>query len=205
MRLRGEAHLISRVERAARPAMAAVMPSEVPAGATAPRDGQAGVARKTARSTCARGVYRPRVRWLITLLLALPLGATDTFHYDVVGDDPGSWPAILSSVSLFPGDEESAGVLVRRGKTGSTTDAWRRKVDDGSYLILEGASDIASEFGFRKTEETVPVRSVVDDHDPELEIVWETQQELPRYTVPTEARIFVRERWTGTASASSLS
>ncbi len=151
----------------------------------------------TRRSPADPGVRPTKARWLFALLLVAQLGATDRFHYGVVGDDPGPWPAILSSVSLFPGEEESAGVLVLRGETGSTADEWRQRVEDGGFLVLDGASDIAAAFGFRKTEESVPVRSVVDDHDPEMEIVWEEQQELSRYTVPPEARVFVRERWTG--------
>lgn len=43
----------------------------------------------------------------------------------------------------------------------------------------------------------VNVRSVVDEFDPKLRIIWEQAPTIPVYQLPAGARVFTRERWSG--------
>lgn len=96
------------------------------------------------------------MRFLTSLILvALPLA--------------GSWPRLLESAGLAPGEVE----------------------------VVTGASEQALRLGFRDTGARVMVRSVVDSIDPSLEIVWQTAVETPVFAMPPGATVFTRERWTG--------
>ncbi|MCP5113329.1 MAG: hypothetical protein GY953_21055 [bacterium] len=143
---------------------------------------------------------RSRARLLLvaaTLLLAQAGAASHTFFYHVAGDDHASWPAVLSSIGLIPGASATSGVVVRRTGTASLAEQWLARVEQGTYLVLEGDSEIASEVGFRKTLKKVPVRNVKDHQRPQQEIIWEQRLELPVFEVPEGSRVFASERWTG--------
>jgi hypothetical protein len=55
-------------------------------------------------------------------------------------------------------------------------------------------------FGFRRNAKADPVRvqRLTDVHRPGLPIVWEKGLELPVFERPAAARVFARERWSGT-------
>jgi hypothetical protein len=80
------------------------------------------------------------------LLVTFPCAAaTLTFH--IAGDDPGGWPSILSSIGLQNaprGDIE----VIPAGASTTETD-WPQRVEHGTILIIEGASPLATSFGFR--------------------------------------------------------
>jgi len=118
--------------------------------------------------------------------------ATLTFH--VSGDDPGGWPAILSSIGLQSaahGDVEviPAGVLTPEID-------WSQRVERGTILILEGASPLAASFGFRVGTRRVSVQSAEDLRAPQLRVIWQQDADLPVFETPSVARVFTRERWT---------
>src|SRR6202046_3691141 len=96
-----------------------------------------------------------------------------SFSYHVLGDDPGSWPAVLSSIGLINDAGGTAGVVVAPGGTNPPPAEWVARVGQGTILILEGESPLAAAFGFRATAKRVTVRSVVDVRAPKLSIVWE--------------------------------
>jgi hypothetical protein len=134
------------------------------------------------------------MRLLVSLLVSvLPCaGATLTFH--VAGEDPGGWPAILSSIGLqnaARGDVE----VIPAGITPTQTD-WIQRIERGTIIILEGASPLAASFGFRAGAERVSVQSVEDLRAPLLRVIWEQASQVPVFEVPKEGRIFTRERWT---------
>jgi hypothetical protein len=137
------------------------------------------------------------MRLLASLLLAGAVaGAAPTLSFHVVGDKPGSWPAILSSIGLR---ESASGdvVVIPAGAQASVQDCQER-VAKGGILILEGASPAAEAFGFRVTPKPhVLVRSVEDVHAPKLRIVWENTLETPVFEIPKEAWVFAAERWQG--------
>ena len=114
------------------------------------------------------------------------------FTYKVVGGDPGSWPAILSSIGLTPGDR---GVVV--ALDGSAPSDWAARVEAGTILILEGDSPLAASFGFHPSQARVSVSSVEDLRTPKLRIVWEHALDLPVFEIPADARVFSRERGQG--------
>jgi hypothetical protein len=123
--------------------------------------------------------------------------------FSVLSDDPGAWPAILSSIGLQPQPAGLAHIFVAR--TGApASPEWTARVNNGAILILEGDSSLAETFGFRRRQENVKVTSLTDVHRPTLPIVWEKGLELPRFDLPAGARVFTRERWTGAPMTAGL-
>jgi len=104
----------------------------------------------------------------------------------------------------MPSESASAGVIVVRSGDASAAAGWRQRVEQGVFLVLEGDSSIAAAFGFELTEKRVPVRNVVDSQDPELEIIWEEQLEVPVFAIPAEAKVFTRERWSDAPLAAGM-
>jgi len=88
-------------------------------------------------------------RWLSGIICAWPLLAGGTFSFHVMGDDPGSWPAVLSSVGLVLNASAGAGVVVAPGGTSASAAEWTARVERGAILVLEGESPLAAAFGFR--------------------------------------------------------
>ncbi len=115
-----------------------------------------------------------------------------TFSYHVLGDDPGSWPAVLSSIGLVEGGE---GVVV--APAGTAAADWTARIERGTFLVLEGESPLAASFGFTPSSKPHVIASSVEDvHAPKLRIVWEKKHTIPVFDLPKEARLFARERWT---------
>ncbi len=127
---------------------------------------------------------------LFALLLAPLVAQAGTLTYQIAGDVPGSWPAIFSSIGLVPG---KGGVVV----ASQEDSGWAAKVERGIILVVEGESPAASSFGFRATTKRLTVRSAQDLRAPQLDIVWERDADLPIFEIPPDARVFMRERHTG--------
>jgi hypothetical protein len=115
-----------------------------------------------------------------------------TLSYQIVGADAGSWPAILSSVGFVQGGGNLFVVL-----DGTSASDWMARVDRGAVVVLQGASPLASSFGFRAGEKHIRVQAVEDLHAPQLKIIWEKPAEIPVFEVPAGARVFARERRLG--------
>ena len=120
-----------------------------------------------------------------------------TYSYHVIGDDPGAWPKILSSVGLRGTPTGVASIFVLRGDSPLSAPQWLERINQGAFLILEGDSEVASALGFRALAKRITVQSVTDSRAPKLSVVWEKMLELPAHEVPAEARVFMRERWDG--------
>lgn len=137
------------------------------------------------------------VTLLAVAFVAVPAATGGTFFYHVEGKELGSWPAVLSSAGLMEGDRASARIFVLRSGPAAAEPEWRKAVEQGAFLILEGDSEIAASFGFRAGNHRVAARNVRDERMPKLPIIWERQLELPVFEVPPDAKIFARERWSG--------
>jgi len=114
-----------------------------------------------------------------------------SFH--IASDDTGAWAKTLSAMGFTPG---AAGLHV----LGPEADPgpWRSRVEQGAVIILEGPSQAAAAFGFKTAPgKKTPVRSVVDAHNPRIEIIWQRVVELPSVELAPEAQVFTREKWTG--------
>src|SRR3982750_2544095 len=94
------------------------------------------------------GTARPA---LLLLLFGISARAANLPFFSVLSDDPGAWPAILSSPGLPPRPPRGPG----------------------------GESSPAEMFGFRRGRESLKVISLTDVHRPGLPIVWEKGLELP--------------------------
>lgn len=117
-----------------------------------------------------------------------------TFH--VMAADPGSWPAILSSIGLHEGAASDV-LVIPSGALASVAECQSR-LERGGFVILEGQSAAAEAFGFRAASQPhLIVRSVEDVRAAKLHIVWEKPLELPVFEMPKEARVFAVERWQG--------
>ncbi|MDQ6678705.1 MAG: hypothetical protein M3Z09_15595 [Acidobacteriota bacterium] len=134
------------------------------------------------------------MRLLISLLFATTLTAQG-FGYAVLNSDPGPWPEILSSIGLLQTAAPEASVFVARSGT-PTAPEWPRRLSTGAFLILEGDSPLARSFGFRRLDHTTRLVSVIDVHQPRLPLIFEHPIELTEPSVPAEAQVFARERWT---------
>ena len=153
---------------------------------------QATRTRVTRASACSLGFRRG----LLFLAFATLAAASPTLSFHVMGDDTGSWPAILSSIGLR---ENAAGdVLVLAAGAQLSFQECQSRLDRGVILILEGPSPIAEAFGFRASSKPrVTVRSVEDVRAPKLPIIWEKPLDLAVFEMPKEARVFAAERWLG--------
>ncbi len=146
---------------------------------------------------CERG-FGMRGRSALWLLLScVPALAATSFSFHVSGDDPGSWPDILKSVGFIEGVIDLSGIFVFPAGSDPEPEQWLPRIEQGAYLVLEGDSRLAWGLGFRPGEQKVAVRSLVDEHNPKLPIVWEQPLRLPVYSTPGEAQVFAKERWKG--------
>ncbi|MGD0199595.1 MAG: hypothetical protein ABSD27_02475 [Bryobacteraceae bacterium] len=129
--------------------------------------------------------------------------AAQPIWFSVVGESPGSWPQILSSVGFQQQQAGPADIyVVRPGVSGAA--GWLARAEAGAFIILEGRSETAEALGFRASARRVVIRSVEDLHRPELRIVWERPLELPVFEIPPEARLFARERREGAPLVAGL-
>jgi len=67
-----------------------------------------------------------------------------------------------------------------------------------------GDSPAAQAHGFHPTSRRVNVRSLIDDRQPQLQIVWENSVDIAVFEMPLGARVFTRERWTGAPLVAGL-
>jgi hypothetical protein len=133
--------------------------------------------------------------WIL-LFLAVTLHATPRFAYHVLGNAPGAWPSILSSVGLVSGTRDAAGVVVVPSGVEARLEDWAPRVQRGAILVLEGDSSLANAFGFRPMPKPlVRTQSVEDLRVLELRIIWEKPLDLPVFEIPADAKVFARERW----------
>src|SRR6202163_1283332 len=117
-----------------------------------------------------------------------------SFH--IMGDDPGGWPELLSSIGLTRGTGVGASVIIAPRGTAFPPAEWAARVENGAILVLEGESPLAAAFGFHVDPRPhLSVRSVEDLRAPGLAIVWEKALDLPVFEIPAHARVFARERW----------
>ncbi len=133
---------------------------------------------------------------VLSLLAATALASSSVF-FQVLGEDPGSWPELLASVGIAPLADAAAGAKVYVVRAGASQSAaeWQARVAAGAVLVLEGESTLAEAFGFRATKKRVVARSVQDARRPDLRIVWERPLEIPVFELPEDARLLAWERW----------
>jgi hypothetical protein len=148
----------------------------------------------------AREHLRHIGRWILLAVVlghsfSATLSAAPRFFFHVLGDEPGAWPEILSSIGLTNGATGTAGVIVAPRGVEASAEEWAERVDRGAMLIIEGDSSLAAAFGFKpSTKPHVSVLSVEDLRAPDLRIVWEKAVDLAAFDIPRDARVFARDR-----------
>ncbi len=108
----------------------------------------------------------------------------------VLAVSAGSWDSILKPAGL-PADR----VLVLDASADGA-EALKR-AESGSFVILQGDSKAANAMGFHAGIQKITIRSIVDARVPKLPIIWKDAVETFRTSLPSEATIFAKERWTG--------
>lgn len=131
---------------------------------------------------------------VVSLGLAVALHAA-SFNYQIVGDDPGPWPQILSAIGLTQTVDGPASIFVVRQSTPGSVPQWMQRVEQGGVVVLEGESELAAALGIKPSKKRVVVRGVIDQRAPKLSIIWETSLEIPVFDLPAEASVLVAERW----------
>jgi hypothetical protein len=124
----------------------------------------------------------------------LALSASLAAAYQILGDEPGPWPAILASGGLLRSADPGGLVVIPSGEK-AAPEQWLPRIEEGTLVILEGDSELASTLGITPLKRRVVVRSVTDARRPTLRIIWEKPLELPVFQIPADARLFVWERW----------
>lgn len=132
---------------------------------------------------------------MLALALAVAAEAAPQFSFHVLGDEPGAWPRIFSSLGMASGAEGGAHVIVIPRGDETEAGQWVERARAGAFLVLEGESETARALGFAATERRIAARSVEDVHRPGLSIVWEHPVAMKVHSVPEEAKVFARERW----------
>lgn len=134
---------------------------------------------------------------VLGFVFLLPLPAAVNLGYYVAGDEPGSWPQILSSIGFTTGPGIPANLFVVRSVAPGSTPQWIQKIEQGGVVILEGQSELAESLGFRPGKKHVVVRGIIDHRLPKLPIVWAKPVEIPVFEIPKGSRVFASERWDG--------
>src|SRR5580700_6731487 len=105
------------------------------------------------------------MRLLVSLFFAAAAVAAPTLSFHVMGDAPGSWPVVLSSIGLR--ENATGDVLVVPTGAQISVPECQSRLDRGAILILEGESPLAESLGFHATSKPhVIVRSVEDVRAP---------------------------------------
>ncbi len=118
-----------------------------------------------------------------------------TLSYQIVGDDPGPWPQIFSSIGLTRSANGPARLFVVRHAASGSVPQWIQRIEQGGTMVLEGESDLAAALGITPSEKRVVVRSIVDQRAPKLPIIWESPLEIAVFHVPKSAMVLASERW----------
>ena len=107
-----------------------------------------------------------------------------------------SWAHIFSSLNLDITEQTFFKFIYIDEQSRANQKDWQKAVQTGSFLILQGQSRTAAEFGFVPGERHVFIQNIQDFQDQSLPIIWEKPVEIPVYKLPPKAKIFAWERWT---------
>lgn len=135
------------------------------------------------------------MRLLASLLCAGWLWGGD-FSFHVAGDEAASWAKALAAGGFQPA-ESSARLIVVSGSSTAQPAEWMRRLEDGAVILLEGDSPLARALGIEPSGKRVRVQSAIEARVPKLHIVWEPAASIAESKLPSGARVFLRERWTG--------
>jgi len=136
-----------------------------------------------------------RIRFAFAFFSLLTPASAATFTYQIAGDDPGSWPQILSSIGLIRTTGASANLSVVRTVAPGSVPQWLQRIEQGAVIVIEGDSQLSQALGIAPGAKHVVVRSIVDERAPKLPIVWETALDMPIFALPNGAKLLACERW----------
>ena len=103
-----------------------------------------------------------------------------------------AWRNILSSVKL------ESEIILPSESLALDAAQLQTRLNDGKFVILEGASPLAESLGIHTTGKTLRVYSTIDLREPKLPIIWENPVDVPVFQLPKDAQVFVQEKREGT-------
>ena len=118
------------------------------------------------------------MRLLVSLLFSGSLAMSGQTVV-VAGDSLASWAKVFGSV----------GMTATAAPSGSSL---QKLATAGALVVVEGET-----LGVKASAKRIVVRSVVDEHQPKLPVIWEAGLEVPVFTLPAAAHVYARERWSG--------
>jgi hypothetical protein len=138
-------------------------------------------------------------RWAFLFLLAALLTALLTTRsaiaavpgYSIHGD-PGSWPTLLSSIGFQPATGAASLTVIT--DDGGSQD-WPSAASAGAFLIIQGTSAAAQQFGITATGDSVSVQREQDMLQQDLTVVWAKPIAIPKVTLPAGATVYARDKW----------
>ena len=77
-------------------------------------------------------------------------------------------------------------------------------LDPTQAIYVVGDSPEAKAYGFLPTAKSVTVRSLTETRTPKLQIIWKEALEVPVFEMPSGAKVFTRDHWTGAPLAAGL-
>ena len=77
------------------------------------------------------------------------------FTYHMVGDDPGPWPQILSSIGLMKAAGGPANLFVVRTLAPGSAPQWIQRIEQGAVVVIEGESELAKSLGIQPSAKRV--------------------------------------------------
>ena len=142
---------------------------------------------------------------VLLLLSAIARAAIpDITGFHIAGGGSGGWSNILRCLGLRERPAAEARVFVVPEKASGASQEWLARLAGGAVLILEGASPLATELGFRARSLRVRLQAVRDERHREIPIVWEDPVVAPVFDVPGDARVFCRARRGGAPLVAGL-
>jgi len=130
------------------------------------------------------------LRLCAVAILAVPLRAlSPSFH--VMGTDAAPWSKVFTSVGLAAGSDTTAQIIV----VGPSSNIDIARLATDHILIVEGDSAAARQIGITPKADAFAIRHIVDEHAPNMQIVWAQQVSAPIMSIPEDFKIYARERW----------
>ena len=97
-------------------------------------------------------------RFIFAGLYLIASASAAPFAYHVVGDDPGPWPQILSSIGLMNAAGGPANLFVVRNIMPGSAPQWIQRIEQGALVVIEGESELAKALGIQPGTKRAVVR-----------------------------------------------
>lgn len=131
---------------------------------------------------------------LLTNVLLLACLSANAQTFELRGTVPG-WDAVLRSLGQVPAQSGKPQTIWMGGS--EDPNPTQALLDSGALILIEGHSTLAAHFGITSSDAMVTIRQIRDLASPDLPIVWESEQAVPRAKLEQTWEVRAKDRWTG--------